>query len=164
MPSYLRGSVAIGGQFFSVYRFFLIVVALVITVLLVFGIERTRLGAQIRAAVDNQRVAQGLGLDVDRIFAITFALGSGLAGLGGALAIEIVGLDPSFGFHFLVYVLIVVSVGGLGSITGSFAGAALLGICDVAGKYFVPQIGSFLIYLLLVAILFVRPLGLFGRR
>jgi branched-chain amino acid transport system permease protein len=164
MPSYLRGSVEIGGQYFSVYRFFLIVVALVITALLVFGLERTRLGAQIRAAVDNQRVAQGLGLDVDRIFAITFALGSGLAGLGGALATEVVGMDPSFGFHYLVYVLIVVSVGGLGSITGSFAGAALLGICDVAGKYFVPQIGSFLIYLLLVAILFVRPLGLFGRR
>jgi len=164
MPSYLRGSVEIGGQFFSVYRFFLIVVALAITGLLVFGLERTRMGAQIRAAVDNQRVAQGLGLDVDRIFAITFALGSGLAGLGGALAIEIVGLDPSFGFHYLIYVLIVVSVGGLGSIGGSFVGAALLGICDVAGKYFVPQIGSFLIYLLLVAILFVRPLGLFGRR
>jgi branched-chain amino acid transport system permease protein len=109
-------------------------------------------------------VAQGLGLDVDRIFAITFALGSGLAGLGGALAIEIVGLDPSFGFHFLVYVLIVVSVGGLGSITGSFIGAALLGIGDVAGKYFVPEIGSFLIYLMLVAILFVRPVGLFGKR
>jgi branched-chain amino acid transport system permease protein len=164
MPAYLRGSVEIGGQYYSVYRFFLIVVALVITGLLVFGLERTRIGAQIRAAVDNQRVAQGLGLDVDRIFAITFALGSGLAGLGGALAIEVVGIDPSFGFHFLVYVLIVVSVGGLGSITGSFVGAALLGISDVAGKYFVPQVGSFLIYLLLVAILFVRPLGLFGRR
>jgi branched-chain amino acid transport system permease protein len=132
--------------------------------LLVFGIERTRLGAQIRAAVDNQRVAQGLGLNVERVFGITFALGSGLAGLGGALAIEIVGLDPSFAFHYLVYVLIVVSVGGLGSITGSFVGAALLGIGDVAGKYFVPEIGSFLIYLILVAVLLWRPLGLFGRR
>ena len=111
---------------FGAYRLFLIAVALLITALLVFGLERTRFGAQVRASVDNQRVAQGLGLDVDRIFAITFALGSGLAGLGGALAIEIVGLDPSFGFHFLVYVLIVVSVGGLGSIAGSFcrSGAA----------------------------------------
>ena len=164
LPSFLRGSVEIGGQRFGVYRAFLIVVALAITALLFFGLERTRLGAQIRAAVDNQRVAQGLGLDVERIFAITFALGSGLAGLGGALAIEIVGLDPGFAFHYLVYVLIVVAVGGLGSITGSFVGAALLGISDVAGKYFVPEIGSFLIYLLLVAILFVRPLGLFGKR
>ncbi len=164
LPSWLRGSVEIAGLRFGIYRIFLIAVALAIVALLVFGIERTRLGAQIRASVDNQRVAQGLGLDVERVFAITFALGSGLAGLGGALAIEIVGLDPSFGFHFLVYVLIVVSVGGLGSITGSFVGAALLGIGDVAGKYFVPEMGSFLIYLLLVAILLVRPLGLFGKR
>lgn len=164
MPSWLRGSVEIAGMRFGVYRIFLIAVALAITVLLVFGLERTKLGARIRASVDNQRVAQGLGLDVERVFAITFALGSGLAGLGGALAIEIVGLDPAFGFHFLVYVLIVVSVGGLGSITGSFVGAALLGIGDVAGKYFIPEAGGFLIYLLLVAILLVKPLGLFGKR
>jgi len=164
MPDFLRGSVEIGGLRFGAYRLFLIVVALAVTALLILGIERTRLGAQIRAAVDNQPVAQGLGLDVDRIFALTFALGSGLAGLGGALAIEIVGLDPSFGFHYLVYVLIVVSVGGLGSIAGSFVGAALLGICDVAGKYFFPEIGSFLIYLVLVTVLFIRPMGLFGRR
>lgn len=164
LPDWLRGSVEIGGLRFGVYRIFLIVISLAIVAALVFSIERTRLGARIRAAVDNQRVAQGLGLDVERVFAITFALGSGLAGLGGALAIEIVGLDPAFGFHFLVYVLIVVSVGGLGSITGSFVGAALLGIGDVAGKYFVPEIGSFLIYLLLVAILLVRPMGLFGKR
>ena len=164
LPGWLRGSVELGGMRFGVYRIFLIVIALGVTALLVFGLERTRLGAQVRASVDNQRVAQGLGLDVERIFAITFSLGSGLAGLGGALAVEIVGLDPSFGFHFLVYVLIVVSVGGLGSIAGSFFGAALLGISDVAGKYFVPEIGSFLIYLVLVAILFVRPIGLFGKR
>jgi branched-chain amino acid transport system permease protein len=164
LPSWLRGSVEIGGIRFGIYRSFIIAVALVVTAILVFGLERTRLGAQIRAAVDNQRMAQGLGLDVERVFAITFALGSGLAGLGGALAVEIVGLSPSFGFQMLVYVLIVVSVGGLGSITGSFVGAALLGIGDVAGKYFWPEIGSFLIYLLLVAILLVRPLGLFGKR
>ncbi len=139
-------------------------VALFITFFLVLGLDYTSFGAKVRAAVDNQRTAQGLGIDVDTVFAVTFALGSGLAGLGGALAVEIVGLDPSFGFQYLVYVLIVVAVGGLGSIGGSFAAAALLGIGDVAGKYFVPEIGSFLIYLLLVAILFVRPTGLFGRR
>ena len=164
LPAWLRGAVEIGGIRFGVYRAFIIGVALAVTAMLVFGLERTRLGAQIRAAVDNQRMAQGLGLDVERVFAITFALGSGLAGLGGALAVEIVGLSPSFGFQMLVYVLIVVSVGGLGSITGSFVGAALLGIGDVAGKYFWPEIGSFLIYLMLVAILLVRPLGLFGKR
>ncbi|HSM18839.1 MAG TPA: branched-chain amino acid ABC transporter permease [Hyphomicrobiales bacterium] len=163
-PAYLLGTFNVSGVTIGVYRLFLILVALVITGLLVAGLEYTRFGAQVRAAVDNQRVAQGLGIDVDTIFAITFALGSGLAGLGGALAIEIVGLDPSFGFHYLIYVLIVVAVGGLGSIRGSFFAAALLGISDVAGKYYVPEIGAFLIYLVMVAILFFRPGGLFGRR
>jgi branched-chain amino acid transport system permease protein len=164
LPNWLRGSYELVGLRLGTYRTFLIIVALIVAAVLVFGLERTRLGAQIRAAVDNQRVAQGLGLNVERTFAITFALGSGLAGLGGALAIEIVGLEPAFGFHYLVYVLIVVSVGGLGSIAGSFFGAALLGILDVGGKYLMPEIGSFLIYLLLVIILFFRPAGLFGTR
>ena len=118
---------------------------------LVLALEYTRFGAQVRAAVDNQRMARGLGINVDGAFAITFALGSGLAGLGGALAIEIVGLDPSFALAYLVYVLIVVSVGGLGSIGGSFAAAMLLGISDMAGKYYFPEIGSFLIYLVMVS-------------
>ena len=144
---------------------FLIAVALAITLLLFFGLERTRFGARVRAAVDNQRVARRASASTSSASSpLTFAIGSGLAGLGGALAIEIVGLDPSFGFHYLVYVLIVVAVGGLGSIGGSFAAAAILGIGDVAGKYFVPELGAFLIYLLLVAILFVRPQGLFGKR
>jgi branched-chain amino acid transport system permease protein len=164
LPGYLRGSVSFAGMTFGVYRLFLIAFALAVTALLIAGLELTRFGAQVRAAVDNQRMAKGLGIDVETVFAVTFALGSGLAGLGGALAIEIVGLDPSFGFHFLVYVLIVVSVGGLGSVGGSFAAAALLGIGDVAGKYYVPELGAFLIYILMVAILFFKPLGLFGKR
>jgi branched-chain amino acid transport system permease protein len=109
-------------------------------------------------------MARGLGINVERVFAVTFALGSGLAGLGGALAIEIVGLDPNFAFTYLIYVLIVVSVGGLGSIAGSFAAAAVLGISDVAGKYYVPQLGAFLIYLIMIGLLMLRPNGLFGRR
>jgi branched-chain amino acid transport system permease protein len=109
-------------------------------------------------------MARGLGIDVDRTFASTFALGSGLAGLGGALAIEIVGLDPNFAFTYLVYVLIIVSVGGLGSITGSFAAAILIGVSDVAGKYYAPELGAFLIYLVMVVVLMWRPAGLFGRR
>lgn len=164
IPAYLRGTVDFFGLTLGVYRVFLIGVALTATALLIIGLDYTRFGAMVRAAVDNQRVAQGLGINVDQVFAITFALGSGLAGLGGALAIEIVGLDPSFGFHYLVYVLIVVAVGGLGSIGGSFAAAALLGISDVAGKYFLPELGAFFIYLVMVGILFFRPLGLFGRR
>jgi branched-chain amino acid transport system permease protein len=118
----------------------------------------------VRAAVDNQRMARGLGIDVDRTFASTFALGSGLAGLGGALAIQIVGLDPNFAFTYLVYVLIIVSVGGLGSIAGSFAAAILIGVSDVAGKYYAPELGAFLIYLVMVVVLMWRPAGLFGRR
>ena len=124
---------------------------------LAFALEYTRFGAQVRAAVDNQRMAAGLGINVGGVFAVTFALGSGLAGLGGALAIEIVGLDPQFAFAYLVYVLIVVSVGGLGSIGGSFAAAVLLGISDIAGKYYVPEVGAFLIYLVMVGMLMWRP-------
>jgi branched-chain amino acid transport system permease protein len=164
IPEYLRGSVAILGHTFGVYRLFLIAVSLLITFLLVAALEYTRFGAQVRAAVDNQRMARGLGINVDGVFALTFALGSGLAGLGGGLAIEIVGLDPSFAFTYLIYVLIVVSVGGLGSIGGSFAAATLIGISDVAGKYYVPQLGAFLMYLVMIVLLMWRPAGLFGRR
>jgi branched-chain amino acid transport system permease protein len=164
MPDYLRGSVTILGLTFGAYRLFLIVVALGITLVLVGALEYTRFGAQVRAAVDNQRMARGLGINVDAAFAITFALGSGLAGLGGALAIEIVGLDPSFAFIYLIYVLIVVSVGGLGSIGGSFIAASLIGISDVAGKYYVPGLGAFLIYLVMIALLMWRPAGLLGKR
>ena len=146
------------------YRLFLIAIGIVVTIALVVALEYTRFGAQVRAAVDNQRMASGLGINVERTFATTFALGSGLAGLGGALAIEIVGLDPVFAFTYLVYVLIIVSVGGLGSITGSFAAACLIGITDIAGKYYVPQFGAFLIYLVMVVVLMWRPAGLFGRR
>lgn len=163
-PSFLRGSFNVMGLGIGKYRLFLIVVALLITAVLVIGLDYTRLGAMIRAAVDNQRMARGLGLNVDMIFAFTFALGSALAGLGGALAIEIVGLDPNFSFHYLVYVLIVVSVGGLGSIGGSFIAAILIGICDIAGKYYFPEIGAFLIYLVMVVVLMTRPAGLFGKR
>jgi len=164
VPSYLRGTVSVMGQSVGVYRLFLIGVSLLVTLLLVATLEYTRFGAQVRAAVDNQRMARGLGINVDRVFAISFALGSGLAGLGGALAVEIVGLDHAFAFTYLVYVLIVVAVGGLGSIAGSFVAATLLGISDMAGKYYFPELGAFLIYFVMVTLLMWRPLGLFGRR
>jgi len=164
MPHYLRGSTVFHGINFAHYRLFLIGTALAVTVILVASLEYTRFGAQVRAAVDNQRMSRGLGINVNGVFAVTFSLGSGLAGLGGALAIAIVGLDTNFAFTYLIYVLIVVSVGGLGSIGGSFVAAALLGISDVAGKYYVPQAGSFLIYLVMVVLLMWRPAGLFGKR
>jgi branched-chain amino acid transport system permease protein len=164
VPPYMRGSFVMLGINIAVYRLFLVGVGIAVTLILVGAIEYTRFGAQVRAAVDNQRMARGLGIDVDRTFAITFALGSGLAGLGGALAIEIVGLDPVFAFTFLVYVLIIVSVGGLGSIVGSFVAAILIGVSDIAGKYYVPELGAFLIYLVMLIVLMWRPAGLFGRR
>jgi branched-chain amino acid transport system permease protein len=164
MPAYMRGSFNVLGLNLAAYRLFLVAIGAVVTLVLVGALEYTRFGAQVRAAVDNQRMASGLGIDVERTFAITFALGSGLAGLGGALAIEIVGLDPNFAFTYLVYVLIIVSVGGLGSIAGSLAAACLIGISDIAGKYYVPELGAFLIYLVMVVVLMWRPAGLFGRR
>ena len=164
LPAYLRGSTAFLGLGLGNYRMFLIGSALVVTLLLVAGLEYTRFGAQVRAAVDNQRMASGLGINVERTFAATFALGSGLAGLGGALAIDIVGLDPNFSFAYLVYVLIIVSVGGLGSIVGSFFAAILIGVSDIAGKYYFPELGAFMIYLVMVLVLMWRPAGLFGKR
>ena len=163
-PEWLRSTLSFAGVNFAGYRLFLIVFGLAVTAALILLLEKTRFGAQVRAAVDNQRMARGLGIDVDRAFMLTFALGGGLAGLGGALAIEVVGLDPTFALAYLVYVLIVVAVGGLGSIGGSFAAAAVLGISDMAGKYYFPWLGAFLIYLVMVALLMWRPAGLFGKR
>src|SRR5262249_56623848 len=158
------GSVLFAGLNFAAYRLFLIAVAILITIVLVAALETTRFGAQVRGAVNNERMARGLGIDVDTLFAITFGLGSGLAGLGGALAIDLIGLDPSFAFTYLIYVLIVVSVGGLGSISGSLAAAVLLGVCDIAGQYYLPAIGSILIYLVMTVLIMLRPAGIFGRR
>ena len=126
-------------------------------------ISGTRFGAQLRASVDNPRAARGLGINVERVFVLTFALGSGLAGLGGALGVEMLGLDPGFPVKYIVYFLIVVAVGGSGNIKGSLIASLILGISDVAGKYYVPQIGAFVIYAVMVAILILRPQGLFGR-
>jgi branched-chain amino acid transport system permease protein len=164
MPGYLRQSLEFMGMRFATYRLFLIAMGLITALALIVLLETTRFGAQVRAAVDNQRMARGLGIDVDRAFMITFALGGGLAGLGGALAIEAVGLDHAFALNYLVYVLIVVAVGGLGSIGGSFAAAVVLGISDMAGKYYFPWLGAFLIYLVMIALLMWRPVGLFGKR
>lgn len=164
VPAWLTGETALAGIDLGRYRLFLTGMGLLVTLGLVLGIERTRLGARIRAAVDSPRMAEGIGIDVDFVFALTFAIGSGLAGLGGALAVNLVGLDPTFPVKYMTYFLIVVAVGGLGSIRGSLLAALLLGIADVAGKYYVPETGAFIIYALMVAILLWRPRGLFGKR
>ena len=141
----------------------MVVVCLLLTGVLQWVLARTRFGSRLRAAVDDPRVAGGLGINVGAVFGITFAVGSGLAGLGGALGAEILGLDPTFPLKFMIYFLIVVSVGGTTTITGPLLAALLLGIADVAGKYYVPRLGAFVVYTLMVAILYFRPQGLFGR-
>lgn len=164
LPVFLQGQMRLLGLDIGIYRLFLIGVGLLVMLGVVFGIERTRFGARVRAAVDNPVMAVGLGIPVGAVFAATFAIGSGLAGLGGALGIQILGLDPAFPLKFLVFFLIVVSVGGLGSISGTLLAACIVGICDVAGKYFLPEIGAFIIYAVMVALLMWRPQGLLGKR
>lgn len=164
LPDWLRGQVSVLGLDVGAYRLFLIGVVVLITVALGLLIERTRFGAQIRASVDNQVAAAGLGINVSRVFSLTFALGSGLAGLGGGLGIDVLGLDPTFPIKYMVYFLLVVAVGGAGTIKGPLVAALILGVFDVAGKYYVPEIGAFVIYGLMVLLLILFPAGLLRRR
>jgi branched-chain amino acid transport system permease protein len=164
LPGFLQGQVNFAGVDLGIYRLFLIAVVVVITVALQWLIEATRFGAQLRASVDNAQASAGLGIHVDRIFALTFALGSGLAGLGGALGIDVLGLDPGFPLKTMVYFLLVVAVGGAGSIRGPLVAALVLGVFDVAGKYYLPEVGAFVIYALMIVLLVAFPAGLFGAR
>jgi branched-chain amino acid transport system permease protein len=164
LPDFLRGQVQVLGLGLGAYRLFLIAVVAIVTVALHLLMTRTRFGAQVRASVDNAVASAGLGINVNRIFGVTFALGSGLAGLGGGLGIDVLGLDPTFPLKYVVYFLLVVAIGGAGTIKGGLVAAMILGICDVAGKYYVPQIGSFIIYFLMVVLMILFPVGLYGRR
>ncbi|WP_413457850.1 branched-chain amino acid ABC transporter permease [Herbaspirillum huttiense] len=164
LPDWLRGQISLLGLDVGAYRVFLIGVVVIVTVALGLLIERTRFGAQIRASVDNQVAAAGLGINVSRVFSLTFALGSGLAGLGGGLGIDVLGLDPTFPVKYMVYFLLVVAVGGAGTIKGPLLAALILGVFDVAGKYYVPEIGAFVIYGLMVVLLILFPAGLMRRR
>lgn len=164
LPAALKGQASMLGLDLSRYRLFLMAVGATITLALVFGLERTRLGAMIRASVDNQRTAEAMGIRVERVFQVTFALGSGLAGLGGALGVDVLGLDPQFALKYLVYFLLVVVVGGPGSVIGTLLAALLLGVADIAGKYYVPEIGAFVIYAAMIVLLLLFPHGLLGRR
>ncbi|MES2756048.1 MAG: branched-chain amino acid ABC transporter permease [Pseudomonadota bacterium] len=164
LPDWLRGQVSLLGMDVGAYRLFLIGVVVLVTIALGLLIERTRFGAQIRASVDNQTAAAGLGINVSAVFSLTFALGSGLAGLGGALGIDVLGLDPTFPVKYMVYFLLVVAVGGAGTIKGPLLAAIILGVFDVAGKYYVPQIGAFVIYGLMVVLLIAFPAGLIRRK
>jgi len=162
-PPYLRGDVDLGFRSFPAYRSFLIAAGAVVVTLLWLGLERTRFGAQIRAAVDNRRMAQSVGINTGRLFTLTFALGSALAALGGAIGADMLAINPDYPLEHLIYFLIVVAVGGLGSIRGPFVAAVLLGVSDTAFKYLLPELGAFFIYALTLTILLWRPQGLFGR-
>jgi len=163
LPRALEGQFNVGGVGIGRYRLLIIVVCGLLALLLQHLLTRTRFGSRLRAAVDDSRTARGLGINVNFVFALTFAVGSGLAGLGGALGAEVLGLDPQFPLKFLIYFLIVVAVGGTSSITGPFLASLLLGICDVAGKYYVPTLGAFVIYTIMIVVLIWRPQGLFSR-
>ncbi|MDQ2081174.1 branched-chain amino acid ABC transporter permease [Xanthobacteraceae bacterium Astr-EGSB] len=163
IPGFLQGQIDVFGVGIGRYRLLIIAVCGFLTVALQFILSRTRFGSRLRASVDDQRVARGLGINVGAVFGFTFAFGSGLAGLGGALGAEILGLDPIFPLKYMIYFLIVVTVGGTSSITGPFLASILLGIGDVAGKYYMPRAGAFIIYTIMIAVLIWRPQGLFGR-
>jgi branched-chain amino acid transport system permease protein len=164
LPGYLKGQFLLLGREFPAYRVFLIAFSGAMIAALWFGVERTLWGAMVRAAVDNRAMAQAIGINTKRLFALTFALGSGLAGLGGALGAEIIAIQATYPFEHLVYFLIVVSVGGLGSLRGPFVAALLIGLMDTACKYWLPQFGAFFIYVLTIGLLLWRPAGLFGAR
>lgn len=163
LPDWLEGQVDLGFRSFPTYRAFIIVIGAALIAILWYGFERTKLGAKIRAAVDNRRMAQSVGINVDRLFTLTFAVGSGLAALGGGIAIQLFGLNPSFALVYLVLFLIVVAVGGLGSVKGTLLAALVLGIFDTAGKYLYAEAGGFFIYAITVLILLVRPAGFYAR-
>ncbi len=163
LPPSLEGRVNFLGASIGVYRIFTIVLCGLLTIALQFVLAKTRFGSRLRAAVDDGRVARGMGIDVTKIFALTFAVGSGLAGLGGALSTGIISMDPTFPLKYMIYFLIVISVGGTTTITGPFFASLLLGVADVAGKYYVPAVGGFIIYTIMVAVLILRPQGLFTK-
>jgi branched-chain amino acid transport system permease protein len=163
LPPSLEGRLQFLSGSIGYYRLFVIILCSLLTIGLQLILTKTRFGSRLRASVDDQRVARGLGIDVSRIFALTFAMGSGLAGLGGALGAPFFNIDPTFPLKFMIYFLIVIAVGGTTTITGPFFSALLLGVADVAGKYYVPAIGGFIIYTIMVAVLIFRPQGLFGR-
>lgn len=163
LPDWLQGSVNLGFRTFPTYRAFMIAVGAALIVVLWYGFERTNIGAMIRAAVDNRRMAESVGINVDRLFTLTFALGSALAALGGGLAIQLLGLNPNFALLYLVLFLIVVAVGGLGSLKGTLLAALVLGIIDTGGKYLMADAGGFFIYAVTVLVLLVKPAGFYGR-
>lgn len=164
LPAALRGAITLGSFSFPIYRVMLIAVGVVVFAILSLGIEFTLIGARIRAAVDNAVMAQTIGVNTSTLYTVLFALGSGLAALGGALGAEIIPLFPDYAAVHLTDFLIVVAVGGLGTIRGPFFSAILIGVADTACKILAPDFAAFFTYAAVFLILSIKPNGLFGLK
>jgi branched-chain amino acid transport system permease protein len=163
VPSSLTGNIDLGLRTFPVYRIFLVATGVAIFVTLLIVIERTNIGMRIRATVDNRAMAEAIGINTKTLFSVVFAVGSALAAIGGGLGGDMIAITPGYPLENLAYFLIVVSIGGLGTVSGPFLAALLLGIGDSACKILVPQFGAFFIYLSLFGFLLLRPGGLLNR-
>jgi branched-chain amino acid transport system permease protein len=162
VPDLLSGAVDVAGVIIPRYRLFLIAFGGAIALLLWLFLERSRVGAMVRAGVDDAFTATGIGINVPLLFASVFALGVGLAALGGAAAGPILGLYPGMDIEILIPAFIVVVIGGMGSLRGAFVSSLFVGLVDTFGKAYFPDLALFLIYLLMVVVLLTRPHGLFG--
>jgi branched-chain amino acid transport system permease protein len=163
-PQFLRGNIDLGFRTFEVYRVFIVAVGALIAVLIYFGFERTNFGARLRAAVDNRTMAQAIGVDVGKLFSLSFAIGGGLAALGGALGAGMLPIEPFYPLKYLVLVLIIVALSGAGNVRAALAAAILVGVVDTAGRFLLPEVGGFVIYLLLIVLIVWRAEGIFGGR
>jgi len=163
LPLELMGQWSILSRNFPIYRLFLIATGVTLFLVLWFVVDRTGFGAKLRAAVDNQKIAQAIGINTNLLFTVTFAIGSGMAALGGGLGSELLAINPAYAMEYLIYFLIVVAVGGMGSVKGPFLAAILLGIADTACKYYIPEFGAFFIFVAMTFLLLWKPSGLLGR-
>lgn len=163
LPDWLRGNVRLGDITISAYRLFLIVASVAIAAILWLLVEHTSFGMRLQAAIDNPAMARAVGINVGRILSLTFMIGCGLAAVGGALGTQLLPLEPYYALKYLVLVLMVVSVGGLGSIKGSLVAALLLGVLDTLGRFYLPEAGGIIIYVLVALFLLTRPMGIFAR-
>lgn len=159
-PSLLSGSIAVFDQKYPVYRLFIIGVGIATILLLYLGLERTRLGAVVRAGVDDREMAATLGINIDRAFFIVFCIGTFLAGLAGVVAAPVLTIEPGMDVQILISTLIVVVIGGPGSLKGAVLGALIIGMAETFGVVLIPEFSSFMIYLVMALVLLLRPQGL----
>ena len=164
VPALLSGRIAFFGVEYPSYRLFVIALGLTIFVALTFVLGRTQIGAMIRAGVDNDAMAACLGINVERLFFIVFCVGCALAGLAGAVAAPLLSVTPDMGLQILIPTLIVIVIGGLGSLKGAIAGSLIFGFVQTFGAVLAPQLASVLIYALLAAVLVIKPVGLFPAK